>query len=58
MYPDDVPIARVVGRGDGDFAGQNDEEVVRALTLADQRFARVDGAPGTACLEGGDLIVG
>ena len=40
MYPDDVPIARVVGRGDGDLAGQNDEEVVGALTLADQRLAR------------------
>src|SRR6185436_4773229 len=58
MYPDDVPIARVVGRGDGDLAGQHDEEVVRALTLADKRFARVDGAPGAACLEGGNLIVG
>ena len=58
VYPDHMPIARVVGSGDGDFAGQNDEEVVGALTLADQRFALVDGAPGAACLKGGNLIVG
>src|SRR4051794_41219444 len=58
MYPDHVPIARIVGSGDCDLAGQNHEEVVGPLTFADKRFARVDGAPGAACLHGGNLIVG
>ena len=58
MHPDYLPIARVVGSGDGNLAGQNDEKVVGALTLANQRFARVDGAPGTARLEGDNLTVG
>ena len=58
MYPDDVPIACVVGRADGDLAGKNDEEVVGALTFANERLTPIDGATGAACLEGGDLVVG
>src|SRR6202011_6341308 len=41
----------------GDFAGQNDEKVVGALTLADQLLSRFDCSPGAARLEPGDLIV-
>ena len=57
VHPDHAPEARVVCGADGDLAGQNDEEIVRALSLPDQYLSRLHRAAVAARLKRGDLII-